>query len=113
MDIVFKMKKLQKICNSQKLLVKEFGPEQAKKLRQRLDELRAADNLQDMSHLPPPRCHELTGNLKGKFSVDLRHPYRLIFEPAETPVPLKEDGGIDREQVNAVIILQVEDTHGK
>ncbi len=112
MDIEFKSKKLQKICNTQKLLIKEFGKEQAEKIRRRLDELRAADNLQDISYLPPSRCHELTGNLKGKFSVDLRHPYRLIFEPAEAPVPLKQDGGIELEKVHAVTILDVEDTHG-
>ncbi len=109
MNIVFSTKKLRKICNTQSLLIKEFGAEQAKKLGQRLDELRAADCLEDISHLPP-RCHELTGNLKGIFSVDLKHPYRLLFEPT-APVPLKEDGGIDREKIYSVTILQVEDTH--
>jgi len=112
MDIGFQSKKFEKICNTQKLLLKEFGEEQSEKIRRRLDELRATDNLQDISHLPPPRCHELSGNRKGTFSVDLRHPYRLLFEPAETPIPLKEDGGIDLEQVHAITILGVEDTHG-
>ena len=113
MDIVFKTKKLQKICNNRKLRIKEFGKEQAGKIGQRLDELRAADCLQDMSCLPPPRCHELIGNRKGQFSVDLKQPYRLIFEPAEDPVPLRGDGGIDLEKVQSITILGVEDTHGK
>lgn len=113
MDIVFRTKKLQKICNNRKLLIKEFGKEQAEKVGQRLDELRAADCLQDISYLPPPRYHELTGNRKGQFSVDLKQPYRLIFEPAESPVSLRGDGGIDLEHVHSIKILEVEDTHGK
>jgi plasmid maintenance system killer protein len=113
MIIAFKTKKLQKTCNTRKVADKELGRDQAKKLGLRLDELHAAETLEDVSHLPPLRCHELTNNLKGIFSVDLVFPYRLLFEPTEEPVPLKEDGGIDRSKVRAIRILQVEDTHGK
>ncbi|NQU64256.1 MAG: type II toxin-antitoxin system RelE/ParE family toxin [SAR324 cluster bacterium] len=113
MIIIFKTKKFQKICNNYKLSEREFGTDQARKLRQRLDELHAAETLEDVSYLPPPRCHELSHNLKGKFSVDLKHPYRLIFEPAEEPVPLKENGGIVKSKVRSMQIINVEDTHGK
>jgi proteic killer suppression protein len=112
MEITFKTKKLKKICNEYKLSEKKFGSEQAKKLRLRLDELRAADSLEDISHLPPPRCHELSDNMKGKFSVDLKQPYRLIFEPNEERLPLKDDGGINKERIRKIKILSVEDTHG-
>jgi len=91
MDIVFRTKKLREICNNYKLLQRKFGRKQAKKIRLRLDELRAAECLQDISPYPPPRLHELIGNMKGSFSVDLKHPYRLILEPAQSPVPLKAD----------------------
>ena len=111
MNIVFKTKKLQKICNNDKQLQKEFGQEQAKKIRLRLDDLMAAECLQDISPFPPPRRHELVGNMKGKFSVDVKHPYRLIFEPAIQPPPLKDDRGIDLEQITVIRILGVEDTH--
>lgn len=111
MDIYFKYKKLQKICNSAQESNKEWGPELAKKIRQRLLELQAAECLADISHLPPPRLHELEGVMKNKFAVDLRHPYRLIFEPAHDPIPLRSDGGIDRSQVTAILILGVHDYH--
>ncbi len=26
------------------------------------------------------RCHQLRGNRKGEYSMDLVHPYRMIFE---------------------------------
>ena len=38
MDIVFKNKKIDKLCNNQKLLVKEFGADRAKRIRRRLDD---------------------------------------------------------------------------
>ena len=79
----------------------------------RLTELRAADSLIVFSppYSGPARCHELHGNRKGMFSVDLDHPYRLIFRPAHSPVPRHEDGGIDWGKVTAIEILGVEDTH--
>lgn len=46
-----------------------------------------------------------------QLSLDLDHPYRLIFEPANEPIPTKPDGGLDWNKVTAVRILGVEDTH--
>ena len=43
--------------------------------------------------------------------VDLVQPFRLLFEPADTPIPRKNDGGIDLAQVTAVQITAIEDTH--
>lgn len=83
----------------------------ARKLQQRLMELHAAESLAEISHLPPPRCHELSGSKAGQFSIDLVHPYRLLFIPADDPVPLDDDGGIDREQVTEIEIIEIEDTH--
>ena len=74
-------------------------------------ELQAAENLAVISHLPPARCHELVGNRAGQFSVDLKHPFRLLFEPDHDPVPQKADGAIDRTLVTAIIIVEIADTH--
>jgi len=79
-------------------MVKQLGAKNAGKLKQRLMELGAADTLADISHLPPARCHELTGKDAGIFSVDIENPYRLLFISADDPVPLLADGGIDRKQ---------------
>jgi len=83
----------------------------AEKLKQRLMELKAADTLSDISYLPSPRCHALTGNKNGQFSVDMEHPYRLLFVPVNHPLPLHEDGGIDREKVTEIEIIEIADTH--
>jgi proteic killer suppression protein len=48
----------------------------------------------DISRLPPARCHELTGNRSGQLSVDLEYPYRLLFIPANEPIPIHPHGGL-------------------
>lgn len=111
MDIIFKTSKLQKICNDQKLLVRTYGSQMAKLMRRRLDDLLAATCLEEMKHLKQTRCHELHGNKAGQLSVDLDHPYRLIFQSANEPVPRKPDGGLDWTKITAVMIIGVEDTH--
>jgi plasmid maintenance system killer protein len=79
-------------------------------LRRRLDDLDAADTLDDMRHLPG-RCHELRHDRAGQLSLDLVHPQRLIFVPIDDPVPLKPDGGLDWQQVKSIRILGIQDTH--
>lgn len=59
----------------------------------------------------PGGCHELTGDKKGQLSLDLDGPYRLIFEPAHNPLPVKEDGGLDWAGVVTVRIFGVANTH--
>ena len=111
MDILFQDQRLAKVCNNESLLIRKHGPIRAKLLRRRLDELRAAENLEVLRSLPQVRCHELKGNREGTLSVDLDHPYRLIFEPAHSPIPRTSDGGLDWTEVTAIRILTVEDYH--
>ena len=111
MEILFDRSKLQKQFNTDKLLVKDYGAGMARKIKQRLAQLSAADRLEDLRNTPG-RCHELHGNKAGQLSLDLEHPYRLIFKPADNPPAVKEeDGGIDWKRVRKVMILGVEDTH--
>lgn len=112
MDIIFNSGKQEKLFNNHKSLIREYGEQQAQRIRRRLDEIRAAETLADLRTLPQARCHELTGNRAGQLSVDVVHPYRLIFVPAHDPIPLKADGGLDWTRVTAVQIIGVEDTHG-
>ena len=111
MDIVFKTKKLCKLCNSLEKAQKKWGTENGLRVIQRLNEIHDADNLRIL-RLIHSRCHPLTGDKKGQWSVDLKHPYRLLFESANEPVPTLPDGGLDIDKVTAVRILNVEDTHG-
>ena len=110
MDILFRSDKLCDQCTDHKRRVKTWGPEQAKKIGQRLDDLKAASNLGVMRNLPG-RCHELKGERAGQLSVDLVHPDRLVFEPVGETVPRKPDGGLDWDRVTGIRITEIGDTH--
>lgn len=59
MDILFKTAKLEKECNNENLMIKRFGTKRANLLKRRLNDLYAANVLDDLRHLPQIRCHEL------------------------------------------------------
>ncbi len=112
MLIYFKTRKLQKTCSKENEAVKKLGVKKARKLQQRMMELYAAMCLNDISKLPPSRCHRLKGDRIGQFSVDLEHPYRLIFIPANNPEPeQKEDGSLDLSKIDTIEIIDILDTH--
>src|SRR5712691_3636393 len=107
MDVAFSTAKMAKLCNSEKKLRGEFGPRMASLIEQRLMELRSADTLEDLRHLPGPRCHELTGDLAGHLAVDLVHPQRLLFVANHDPPPEREAGGLDWNAVTAVMVVGI------
>ncbi len=111
MDVTFTNSKLAKLCNSAKKLRGEYGERMANIIQQRLVELDDADTLEDMRFVVGARCHELTQNLKGLLAVDLVHPDRLAFKPADDPVPRKDDGGLDWSKVLRVEIVAIGDYH--
>ena len=115
MEIYFSTKKLLKQMSQNKEMVRVHGALRTKKLKRLLTALWAAPNLAVFAPpmSPPHRCHELTGNLKGKLSLDPEHPYRLLFVPNHTPLPQREEGGLNWCQVTAVTIIKVENTHGQ
>ncbi len=95
-------------------MIKAYGHRRAELLKVIMTQLRAAPNLGVFAppYSPPRRCHALKGNKKGQLSVDLDHPYRLLFKPINDPIPTRPDGGLDWSNVTAIAIKGVEDTHG-
>jgi plasmid maintenance system killer protein len=114
MDITFANTSLKKQRNEEKAMIKAHGPLRTKKLKIVMAQLRAAPSLDVFAPpmSPPNRCHELIGNRKGQLSVDLDHPYRLLFKPDHDPLPQRAEGGLDWKQVTNIKIIGIEDTHG-
>lgn len=110
MDISFGTRRLQKIFTKPGGLRRAYGTRN-EAIKARLIVLDKAPNLSRVPTITPERRHQLKGDRKGQFAVDLVHPYRLIFEADHEPVPRKDDGGIDVEQVTAITILEVSDYH--
>ncbi len=111
MEICFKNKKLKKSLTTAREMVAKHGPRRAKLIQQRLSEIEAGPNLKILGQLPGPRLHGLKGNRRGIFSVDLDHPYRLLFLPDHTPVPELVSGGPDLSAITQVKVLEIADTH--
>jgi proteic killer suppression protein len=111
-DVSFDDSKLGKLANDFDKCKKEMGPVRAKLFNKRLGDLRNALTLEDVRHLPG-RYHELTGNRKGQWACDLDHPYRLVFEPHEKPIPANEHGKFIWLEIKGVEIIAITDYHGK
>lgn len=110
MDIIFANKNLEKWANSHTLATKKLGTERANKYHQRLDDMRDVESFNDLQYLPG-RYHNLSGNRNGQWACDLDHPYRLIFEPGENPVPVNEHGTPILTEIRIVEIIEIVDYH--
>lgn len=116
MQVYISNKKLKRTIEDDAERIKRFGAEMAKKIKLRMEALAAAETLAVFwpPGSGPERCHELKGDLAGTFSMDLKHPYRLLFWPVDVQKGLEE--AADEKQrwqaINAVEIVSIEDTHG-
>ena len=108
MEITFGDRKLQNLCEQEKVAQRNLGANCAKKLRTRLADLVAASCV---TELLAGRPHPLKGDRAGEFAVDLEGAKRLVFKPDNDPIPLTEDGSIDWSQVTAVCIVFIGDYH--
>jgi plasmid maintenance system killer protein len=115
MEIHVSNKKLRADLEEEGARRRRYGTDMAKKLALRLNALQAADTLADFwpPNSGPERCHELKGDLAGTFSVDLKHPHRLLFRPFEVKPPEDRSDELTRwKSITAIDIVAIEDTHG-
>ena len=110
MDITFDNNKLKKYANNDSQAIKKLGSKRATLYKQRLDDLSDSETLEDIRYLPG-NYHELKGNRKGQWACDLDHPYRLIFEPQEDPIPTNDSGQYIWIEIKGVEIIEIVDYH--
>lgn len=55
----------------------------------------------------------MTENRKGQWACDVDQPYRLVFEPHETPIPMGENGRYKWIEIKGVEIKEIVDYHSK
>jgi proteic killer suppression protein len=103
-------KKLKKIANDDRKMVKDLGKVRADKLRTRLSQLQDAATLEDVRYLPG-NYHELTGDRKGQWACELDQPYRLIFTPHEDPIPTNEHGQYIWPQILGIEVIEIINYH--
>ena len=80
MQIEYKNRTIQKVCTDASVASKKYGSEMADKIHLRIDQIMAADSVEQMVQFKIGRCHRLLGDRKNQYAVDLVHPQRLVFE---------------------------------
>lgn len=88
MKITYKNNKIKKVCTNISEAEKRHGLEMAEKIMLRIDQISAALSVEMMIQFRIGRCHQLKGNRKNQFAVDLVHPYRLVFEKKGTEIQI-------------------------
>lgn len=105
MELKYKNNKLHELCENPKYkkeLVKQYGLEVAKKLPQRIKELKSFSCLNDVPSTLPFRRHKLSGNLKNHFAVNINGQYRLIFKQKENNIIIE-----DLKEIKEIEIMEV------
>lgn len=106
--IAFKDERLRKLCEDSKAAQRKLEDACARKLRSRLADLDAARVVSDLVAGGP---HPLKHDRAGQFAVGLAGGFRLVFSPANDPVPQTQDGATDWSQVTTVRIEFIGDYH--
>jgi len=110
MEISYANSKIRKICTDDKAAQKVLGKAGTEVLRERLQQMFDAETLEKL-RFSPGAWHELIGDRKGQLACSLLKRVRLVFVPANDPLPVKPDGGLDWSEVTAVINLEIVDYH--
>lgn len=108
LDISYANRALETVCTDARQAKRRLGEKGFEKLKRRLADLRAAANVR---LLVAGRPHPLRGDRAGQFAVDLEGGSRLVFEPANNPVPKDLDGATAWDQVTAIRIVFIGDYH--
>lgn len=108
MEMAYQTSKLQKLCEDHKYAIRHLGPANATKLRNRLDDIEAADNVINLIAGKP---HPLNRERKGQLSISLAGGMRLIIKPNHDAVPSKSDGSVDWVAVTSVTVCHIGDYH--
>ncbi|AKP67456.1 type II toxin-antitoxin system RelE/ParE family toxin [Companilactobacillus ginsenosidimutans] len=108
MEIFAETKRMNKIIQSHRSMLKAFGKITANKLELRITEFRAASTLSEISHLPPQRLHKLAGDYNNYFAVNLTGNVRLVFRGLDA----NQEPTVTKKEVVAILIKEVIDYHG-
>lgn len=96
--INYKSNSLERVCTNYSAAQRKYGERMAKLIHQRVNEIQAADSIEMLVQYSIGRCHQLEGNRKGEYAMDLVHPYRLILKQSKMDVKLMQ-------------IINIEDYH--
>ena len=109
MEIRFKDKKVQELCQKKAVAIKKLGDPCARKLRARLQDLESARTVRELPPVGNP--HHLKGDRSGEFAIRLAGGWRLVFIAANDHRPALPGGATDWTKVTIIRIEEVVDYH--
>ncbi|UCE18313.1 MAG: type II toxin-antitoxin system RelE/ParE family toxin [Gemmatimonadota bacterium] len=80
MEVRFRTRKLQKQYEKFREAEKAYGRDLARKYIERINIIKQAHDIKELSSLPGLHCHALKGDRQGEWSIKLTGFYRLIFK---------------------------------
>lgn len=90
MQFEYKDEKVQKILCDAKTLQRKVGLEIGRKIKQRMNQLEAADNFNEyLTKIAFGKPHPLEGNLNKCYGISITANYRIVVEPLETKLDLE------------------------
>lgn len=79
MLVKFKSNKLKKQYEDSDNAISAYGEDVGKKYISRINIIKSSNSVNDLMAIPLLRCHPLTGDRKGEWSLTIKGRYRLIF----------------------------------
>lgn len=104
MKISYATKKLEKILTNERLIKKEYTLFY-KKVINRISEIRVANNLDEIPHVPPPRRHKLDGDYNDCWGIDVSKNFRIVLRP------IGDWDESELKSINEIEILSIGDYH--
>jgi plasmid maintenance system killer protein len=110
MNIEYSTNRLRKQLSNASEIKKTFGVN-AKRVSQRMADMKAVPNLAVLQQIHAANCHPLTGDRTGEWAVNISANHRLIFEIAHDPIPINDDGSVNTVLVTGIRIIETTDYH--
>jgi len=111
LEISFETTKWHKRLSSSKELNKAYSAKVAQTVTIRMTQLVAADNLGQISHLPPMGLHKLTADRKHQYAVWIKEKYRIVFYGLYDDHTIIEDSDYPKESIKKIRIIEVVNYH--
>lgn len=110
MNVRYKSRKLEKMLSSAVVIKKNFGTN-AKRVAQRMEDIASSPNLQVLCSIPQANCHPLQGDRNEQWAVDISANHRLIFKLDHDPIPLTNEGSINRIAITDIEIISAQEDY--
>jgi proteic killer suppression protein len=86
-QVKFRTRQLQRGYESHAEATRRWGAAVARRYVQRINDLYAAETVEDLYRIPPLRFHQLKGNRQGQYALSLTDRMRLIVSVTGEPTP--------------------------